>query len=187
VLLGAGIALMVLARLGLGPWDVFHQGIAKHTGIGIGTVGILVGLAILAMWLPLRQRLGPGTVVNVILVGGTVDVVLAVADAPANPVARAACLAAGIVAFAAGTGLYVGAGLGPGPRDGLMTSLAARTRRSIRGVRTAIELTALGAGWLLGGRVGVGTVLFAVTIGPLVQLFLDYLTLPIPSLSTPAE
>ncbi|MDQ1439431.1 MAG: hypothetical protein QOK43_3060 [Acidimicrobiaceae bacterium] len=193
VLLGGGSALMVLAKLGLAPWDVLHQGIARHTGIPIGTVGILVGLVVLAGWLPLRQRPGVGTAVNVVLVGVTVDVVLAVAPTPHATAIKTACLAAGVVGMALGTGLYVGAGLGPGPRDGLMTGLSARHDRSIGGVRTGIELSALLAGRLLGGRVGIGTLVFALAIGPLIQAFLRWFAIPervdvpMPTLTTPAE
>lgn len=187
MLLGVGIALMVLADLGLSPWDVLHQGIAEHTGIGIGTVTILVGLVVLAGWIPLRQRPGLGTVVNVALVGAAVDVALAAVDAPAGLPARSACLAAGVVVIAVGTALYVGAGLGTGPRDGLMIGLSKKHDRSIGGVRTGIELTALAAGALLGGTIGIGTLVFAVTIGPLIHLFLGYLTLPVPTLTPPSE
>lgn len=189
VLLGGGIALMVLARLGLSPWDVLHQGIAKHAGIQIGTAGILVGVVVLLAWFPLKQRFGAGTVVNVLLVGLTVDAVLAAADANAldGTAERWAGLLVGIVLFAAGTGLYVGAGLGPGPRDGLMTSLSKRHGKPIGGIRSAIELAVLAAGWLLGGRVGVGTLVFTVAIGPLVHFFLHRLSLPVPTLTPPSE
>lgn len=187
VLLGVGIALMVLADLGLSPWDVLHQGGSKLTGIPIGTVGIVVGLAVLAMWIPLKQRLRLGTAVNVVVVGLTVDGTLALAPEPHDAVARAACLLAGVVLCGLGTSLYIGAGMGTGPRDGLMTALAARQGRSIRLVRTGIELTALAIGAALGGSVGIGTVVFALAIGPLIQLFLGYLTVPIPTLTTPAE
>jgi uncharacterized membrane protein YczE len=187
MLLGLGVAFMVIARLGLSPWDVLHQGVARHTGMQIGTAGIVVGLVVLGLWVPLRQRPGVGTLVNVVIVGVTIDGVLALAGEVHGAAAQWAFLVAGLVAIAAGTGLYVGAGLGPGPRDGLMTSMSARFGRSMGRVRTAIELAVLGLGWLLGGRVGPGTLVFAVAIGPLVQLFLGYLTLPIPTLTTPSE
>jgi uncharacterized membrane protein YczE len=178
---------MVRARLGLGPWEVLHQGISNRTGVPIGTVGIIVGFLVLLGWIPLRQRLGVGTITNVVLIGVTIDVVLARTDDPSALPVRVACLVGGVVLMGLGSGLYIGVGLGPGPRDGLMTGISARTdgRRSIRLVRTAIELSALAAGWLLGGNVGIGTVLFAVAIGPLVQLFLGRLTMPV--LTAPAE
>lgn len=183
---GAGLASMVRARLGLGPWEVLHQGISNRTGVPIGTVGIAVGALVLLGWLPLRQRLGIGTISNVVLIGVTIDVLLANTDDPTNLAVRIACLVAGIVLFGVGSGLYIGAGLGAGPRDGLMTGIAGRNaKRSIRTIRTAIELSALAGGWLLGGNVGVGTVLFAFAIGPLVQLSLGRLT--IPTLTAPAE
>jgi uncharacterized membrane protein YczE len=184
---GVGLAAMVRSRLGLGPWEVLHQGISRHTGVPIGTVGIVVGFVVLLGWIPLRQRLGVGTISNVVLIGLTIDVVLARTTDPDGPVVRTACLVAGVVLFGLGSGLYIGAGLGPGPRDGLMTGVSARTdgRRSIRLVRTVLELGVLAVGWSLGGDVGVGTVLFAVAIGPLVQLFLGRLT--IPTLTAPGE
>ncbi len=181
---GVGFALMVLADLGLGPWEVLHQGISRHTGIPIGTVGILVGFVVLLGWAPLRQRPGVGTLSNVVLIGLTIDAVLVVAPQPEVTTIRWACLLVGVLLVGIGSGLYIGAGLGPGPRDGLMTGLAARGY-SLRLVRTGIELGALVGGWALGGTVGVGTVLFALAIGPLVQLFLGRLTVPM--LTAPAE
>lgn len=181
---GVGLALLVLANLGLGPWEALHQGLSERTGIPIGTVGILVGLLVLLGWIPLRQRPGIGTLCNVVLIGLVIDATLALSPEPEALVPRVACLAAGMVLMGLGSGLYIGAGLGPGPRDGLMTGLAARGH-SLRLARTVIELAALGAGWLLGGSVGVGTVVFALGIGPLVQVFLGRLTLP--ALTAPAE
>ncbi len=171
VLYGSSASLMVLAGLGLDPWDVFHQGLARHSSLAIGTWAIVVGAAVLLLWIPLRQRPGLGTLSNVVFVGGTMDAVLAVASPPHALVVRAAYLVAGVVLNGVATGLYIGAGLGPGPRDGLMTGLAARGH-SIRVVRTALEVTVLGTGWLLGGTVGVGTVLYAVSIGPLAHVFI---------------
>jgi len=183
-LCGAGLALMVLADLGLGPWDALHQGLSERTGVPIGTVGILVGVVVLAGWVPLRQRPGVGTLCNVVLIGLVIDALLAVAPRPHELALRAACLVAGIAAMGIGSGLYIGAGLGPGPRDGLMTGLAARGH-SLRVARTTIELAALAAGWALGGTVGVGTLAFAFGIGPLVQASL--VRLSVPALTSPAE
>ena len=187
VLLGAGIALMVLSDLGLSPWDVLHQGVSERTGIPIGTVVIVVGLAVLAAWIPLRQRVTWATAVNVVFVGLVVDGTIAVVPEPDAGLTQAAALVGGVLAIGVGTALYIGTHLGAGPRDGLMTALAERSGRSIRLVRTALELGALVIGALLGGSVGVGTVVFAFAIGPLIQLFLGYLTVPIPTLTTPAE
>jgi uncharacterized membrane protein YczE len=177
VLCGLGIAFMVAADLGLAPWSVLDQGISEHTSIPIGTVSIIVGALVLAAWIPLRERPGLGTVLNVILIGTTIDLALLVLDTPASLAGRLGYLAIGVFLWGPGTGLYIGAGLGPGPRDGLMTGLAARGVGSIRLVRTGIELTALAVGMALGGSVGLGTLAFAFTIGPNVQLFLPRLTL----------
>ncbi|MGH3320275.1 MAG: YczE/YyaS/YitT family protein [Streptosporangiaceae bacterium] len=175
VLFGVSLALMVSARLGLGPWDVFHQGLAERLGVPLGWVVIGVGVLVLVLWVPLRQRPGFGTVSNVVVVGLAVDGALAVLPEPRHLALRAAFLVTGVVANGVATGLYIGAGLGPGPRDGLMTGLAARGH-SVRVVRTSIELSVLAIGWLLGGTVGVGTVLYAVSIGPLVHYLLPRLT-----------
>jgi uncharacterized membrane protein YczE len=177
VLCGLGIAFMVAADLGLAPWSVLDQGISEHTGIPIGTVSIIVGALVLAAWIPLRERPGLGTVLNVLLIGTTIDLALLVLDTPASLAGRLGYLALGVFLWGPGTGLYIGAGLGPGPRDGLMTGLAARGVGSIRLVRTGIEVTALAVGMALGGSVGLGTLAFAFTIGPNVQLFLPRLTL----------
>jgi uncharacterized membrane protein YczE len=190
---GAGVASMVRAGLGLGPWEVLHQGIAGRTGLTIGTISILVAFVVLLGWIPLRQALGIGTISNAILIGLTTNTVLGILEPPAHLAARIALLLVGILLLGAGSGLYIGAGLGPGPRDGLMTGISARSggRLSIRLVRTAIELTALAGGWALGGTVGIGTLLFALSIGPLVQFFLDKLSVPVrivqPELAGPAE
>ncbi|MDX1690318.1 MAG: hypothetical protein R3290_04770 [Acidimicrobiia bacterium] len=170
-LFGAGLALMVESHLGLGPWMVLNEGLSDLTGITIGRVGILVGLVVLLLWIPLGERFGVGTLFNVVLVGVSVDVTLAlVPDIEAVPI-RWSLLVGGVVLVGAATGLYVGAGLGPGPRDGLMTGIA-RRGIPISRARTGIEVTVLVGGWLLGGTVGVGTVLFALGIGPLVGFFL---------------
>lgn len=171
-LYGASGALQVRSGLGLDPWDVLHQGIAAHAGLAIGTVSIIVGAVVLLGWIPLRQRPGLGTISNVIVLGSALDVVLAVLPTPHQLAVRIGFLVAGIVLIAAATGMYIGANFGPGPRDGLMTGIARRTGASIRLTRTAIELTVLLAGWLLGGTVGIGTLAFALAIGPLAQLFL---------------
>ena len=171
LLYGVSSSLLVLAGLGLDPWDVFHQGLSRTFGLAIGTWAILVGLAVLLLWIPLRQRPGIGTVSNVVLVGATMDVVLGHVHAPHALGVRIACLLCGVFLNGVATGAYIGAGLGPGPRDGLMTGLAARGH-SIRVVRTTIELAVLVTGWRLGGTVGVGTVLYALSIGPLAHIFI---------------
>ena len=170
ILYGVSASLMVLSRLGLNPWDVFHQGLAKHTGLAIGTWSILVGLCVLLLWIPLRQRPGIGTLGNVVFIGGTMDVVLGHVSPPHGIAVRIVCLGAGVFLNGVATGAYIGAGLGPGPRDGLMTGLAARGH-SIRVVRTGLEASVLAIGWLLGGTVGLGTLLYAVAIGPLAHVF----------------
>jgi uncharacterized membrane protein YczE len=174
VLFGAGIGLMVEAGLGLGPWEVLNQGIARQTGLAIGTVSILLGIPILALWWPLGERPGIGTVFNVLLIGTATNVTIDLVPTPADDALalRVATMLAGVVIIAVGSGLYLGTDLGPGPRDGLMTGLAHRTGWSIRRARTVVELSALGLGWALGGTVGIGTVVFAFGIGPLVQLAL---------------
>ena len=186
--MGTGIAVMVLAGLGLGPWDVLHQGLSNRTGIPIGTVGILVGAVVLVLWVPLRQRLGIGTVLNTILIGLTIDVVLLLAPAFEPLWLRWVGMLVGVLLYAGGSALYIGAGLGPGPRDGLMTGLAERGS-SIRLVRTGIELTVLALGWALGGTIGVGTVVLALSVGPLLQLFLGWFTLPplVPATPVPQD
>jgi uncharacterized membrane protein YczE len=171
VLLGGGIALMLDARLGVSPYDVLHQGLAEVTGLSFGAVVVLLGLLILVLWIPLGQRFGLGTVINTLAVGFIADGFLATMPEPTTLPARWAFLLVGIVVIALGVGLYIGAGLGPGPRDGLMTGIAAKGY-PLWLVRTLLELTALAAGWVLGGDVGIGTVLFAFGIGPLGHFFL---------------
>lgn len=177
VLCGLGIAVMVAADLGLGPWDVLHQGLSRMTGIPIGTVGILVGIAVLGAWLPLRERPGLGTVLNVLVIGIVIDLTLLVLDTPQALWLRWVMMAAGPVLFGVGSGFYIGTGLGSGPRDGIMTGLA-RRGLPVGWVRGGLELTVLALGWLLGGTVGVGTVWFAVAIGPIVHVALPRLALP---------
>jgi uncharacterized membrane protein YczE len=169
---GAGAAFQVRSGLGLDPWDVFHQGIARHLHVSLGLVVIAVGAIVLLAWIPLRQRPGVGTISNVIVLGSALDAVLAILPTPHLLAVRIAFAGIGIVLVGAATGMYIGADLGPGPRDGLMTGLAKRTGWSIRLTRTAMELTVLFIGWLLGGTVGFGTLAFAIAIGPLTQLFL---------------
>ncbi|MCU1698070.1 MAG: hypothetical protein JWR34_4133 [Mycobacterium sp.] len=168
---GFSMALMVRAGLGLDPWDVFHQGLAGRTGMTIGIASAVVGVAVLLAWIPLRNRPGIGTVANVIVIAITVDAGMALLPTPESLPVRVAMMLGAVVLNGLSTVLYIGAGLGPGPRDGLMTGLVARTGVSVRVVRTSIEATVLAVGWLLGGTVGVGTVVYALGIGPLVQLF----------------
>lgn len=180
VLFGLGLAFMVVADLGLAPWEVLHQGISRHTGIPIGTVGIITGLLVLIAWIPLGERIGIGTVANVILIGIVIDLTLLLLPEQFDElIMRWAALVVGLVLVAIGSGYYIGAGLGPGPRDGLMTGLNRRTGYPIGLVRAVLEVAVLVAGWLLGGTVGVGTVLFAFGIGPLVQFFLKRLSMPV--------
>lgn len=178
VLYGVSDALLVRAGLGLDPWDVLHQGLARHTGIGIGTVSIIVGALVLLLWWPMRQRPGLGTVSNVFVVGLSMTATLDLVPAPHALAVRVPLLAAAIALNGVATGLYISARFGPGPRDGLMTGLHRRTGRSLRLVRTCIEVTVLVAGFVLGGSVGVGTLAYALAIGPLAQLFLRVFALP---------
>ncbi|MCW0212282.1 MAG: hypothetical protein OJJ54_02905 [Pseudonocardia sp.] len=171
-LYGTSMAMQIRGGLGLNPWDVLHQGLATKIPLSFGAITAVTGVVVLLLWIPLRQRPGIGTVANVVVIAFAVDAALAVLPAPVGLPARIAMMAGGIVLNGVASAAYVGARLGPGPRDGLMTGLAARTGRSIRLVRTAIEIVVLGTGWLLGGTVGVGTVLYALAIGPLTQLFL---------------
>src|SRR3954454_7198597 len=169
---GFSMAVMVRAGLGLDPWDVFHQGLARHTGMTIGVASAVVGVAVLLGWIPLRNRPGVGTIANVIVIAITVDAGLWLLPTPTSLPLRIAMMVGAVVLNAFSTVLYIGAALGPGPRDGLMTGLVVRSGLSVRLVRTSIEATVLTVGWLLGGTVGVGTVLYAFGIGPLVQLLL---------------
>jgi uncharacterized membrane protein YczE len=173
-LVGVSIAGTVQAGLGLSPWDVLHQGLSRHTGVPIGTVGILVGVVILLLWFPLRQRPGIGTVLNVVVIGLTIDAVLAHTSPVDGLPRQIALLAVSVPGFAVGIGLYLGVELGPGPRDGLMTGLHRRFGWSIRLSRTLIEVSALVAGIALGGTAGVGTVFLAFGIGPMAQVTLRW-------------
>src|SRR5689334_5602083 len=176
VLYGVSMAMMIRSTLGLDPWDVFHAGIATHVPLSFGQVTIIVGALVLLLWVPLRQWPGLGTVANVVVIGLAADAGLALIAPPQALWARVLLLASGIVLNGVAGGLYIGSQLGPGPRDGLMTGVARRSGLSIRLVRTTIELVVLAVGWLLGGIVGVGTVVYALLIGPLVQFFLPRLT-----------
>lgn len=177
VLFGVSTAMMVRSDLGLNPWDVFHQGVADQTPLSLGTVIILVGGIVLLLWIPLPERPGIGTISNMILIGIVADAALwLIPEIPLLHL-RALLLAGGIILNGIATSLYIGAGLGAGPRDGLMTGLSRRTGWSIRAVRTGIEVSVLALGWLLGGTFGVGTILFAVAIGPIVHATLPFFTL----------
>lgn len=166
MLYGVSDGMLVLAGLGLDPWDVLHQGLSRTVGLQVGSWAIVVGALVLLCWIPLRQRPGLGTACNVVVVGLVINATLAVVPAPRALWVRLVVLVVGVLLNGIATGAYIGAGLGPGPRDGLSTGIAARGM-SLRLVRTVIEVTVLAAGWLLGGSVGVGTVLYAAGIGPL--------------------
>lgn len=175
-LYGTSMAMQLRATLGVNPWDVLHQGLATHLPVSFGVVTAITGTVVLLLWFPLRQRPGIGTVANVLVIAVSVDAALALLPAPEGLPAQVALLVGGVVLNGVASAAYIGARLGPGPRDGLMTGLAARTGWSIRLVRTGIEVTVLGAGWLLGGTVGIGTMLYALAIGPLTQAFLPWFT-----------
>jgi uncharacterized membrane protein YczE len=179
ILYGLTASMLVLARLGLDPWDVLHQGLARTFGLQIGTWTVIVSVLVLLLWIPLRQRPGVGTVCNAVLVGVVMDVVLGAVHPPHVLWARWALLVGGVAANGIATGLYIGAGLGPGPRDGLSVGIAGRGR-SMRVVRTTIEGTVLVTGFLLGGTVGVGTVMYALSIGPI-----THQTIPALAISEP--
>jgi uncharacterized membrane protein YczE len=172
VVFGLGIALMARAGMGLGPWEAFHQGIQVRTGIPMGTVSIILGIPILALWWPLGQRPGIGTLLNVLLIGTATNAGNVLFPTPGAVPAQLAMMLGGVVVIGLGSGLYLAADLGPGPRDGLMTGIHRRFGWSIRRARTAIELTVLGVAWLLGGTIGIGTIVFAFGIGPVVQVML---------------
>ncbi|MBA3678051.1 MAG: hypothetical protein H0W74_11725 [Sphingosinicella sp.] len=173
-LYGLSLSLMIRAALGLDPWDVFHQGLASESGISIGMMVNLVGAFVLLLWLPLRQRPGIGTIANILVIGTVADIGLWLIPELHSLPLRIALMAAAIVLNGIATGAYIGAGLGPGPRDGLMTGIVKRTGLSVRLVRTSIEIFVLAVGWLLGGTVGVGTILYAICIGPIVHRTLPF-------------
>ncbi|MFL6136395.1 MAG: YczE/YyaS/YitT family protein [Frankiaceae bacterium] len=176
VLYGISTGLLVLAGLGLAPWDVLHQGLSRALGMQVGTWTIIVSGVVLLGWIPLRQRVGVGTLANAVVVGLVTNAVLALAPSPHGLPARLGVMLGAVALNGMATGLYIGAGLGPGPRDGLMTGIAARGP-SIRVVRTGMEVTVLVAGWFLGGTVGIGTVVYALAIGPMVHLTIPWLAL----------
>lgn len=178
LLYGISMGLQIRSVLGLDPWDVFHDALSKRTGLSFGTITAITGAAVLLCWLPLRQRPGVGTVCNILLIAVAVDATLYLLPTPRLLIIRILLLVAGVVLNGLATAAYIGARLGPGPRDGLMTGLHARTGVSVRLVRTLIEITVLATGWLLGGTVGIGTVLYALTIGPLTQAFLPLVSWP---------
>ena len=175
-LFGFTLALMVRAGLGLAPWDVLAQGIANRTGIEIGWIVIIIGAVVLLAWIPLRQAPGFGTIANVVFVGAVSNGALAFVPAPDGLALRMTYMLAGVLINGIATGLYIGAGLGPGPRDGLMTGWARRGRVSLRAARTAIEVTVLIAGFALGGTVGLGTAVYALSIGPIAGYFIPRFT-----------
>lgn len=179
-LYGFGCALTIAAGLGVDPWTVFAEGLSRVTGIGVGWITNIAGLGVLLLWIPLHQRPGVGTLANILLVGTSMQLALGVLPHPDAVVWRAAMLVAGVVTVAVASGLYIGAHFGPGPRDGLMTGLHARLGWPIWACRLGVEGTVLVAGWMLGGTVGIGTVVFALGIGPLVHLALPLLAAPEP-------
>jgi uncharacterized membrane protein YczE len=178
-LYGASISLILLSELGNDPWDVLHQGLSRQTGIGTGIWVCIAGALVMVLWIPLRQRPGLGTLSNVVVVGLTLELCLAAFEPAHDPAARWTLLLSGVLLNGVATGLYIGADLGPGPRDGLMTGLAARGL-SLRAVRTGIELTVLAGGIALGGTAGIGTIVYAFAIGPLAHAFVPAFTIAPP-------
>jgi uncharacterized membrane protein YczE len=183
LLYGLSMALQVQALLGLGPWDVFHEGVAEHTGLSFGTVVILTSVVVLALWVPLRQKPGLGTVSNVIVVGLAADLGLAFIPEGEGLAVQIAMLAAGVGLNAVAGAAYLGANFGPGARDGLMTGFVRVTGASVGKVRTSIELSVMVAGFALGGTVGIGTIVYALSIGPLLQLLIPAFRVPAPALT----
>ncbi len=177
-LYGVSMALFLHSELGNMPWDVLHQGIARFVPVSFGTITIATGVLVLLAWIPLRQRPGLGTVSNVLVIGVVVDVALRVLATPTNLAVRVAFLAAGVVLNAVATACYIGARFGPGPRDGLMTGIVARTGWKTRWVRTSIEVAVVALGFALGGTLGIGTLVYALAVGPLVHPLLPLLRVP---------
>ena len=191
-LYGFSMALMLRADLGLDPWDVLHQGLAPRLGLSFGMTVNLIGALVLLLWWPLRQRPGIGTVANILLIGTAVDLSLLILPEPSGLGWRLGWLVAGIVLNGIAGGAYIGAGLRPGPRDGLMTGLCRRTGWPVKLVRTGIELAVLGTGWILGGTLGLGTLLYAVSIGWIVHHALPFFAItpqaePVPASQIPAD
>jgi uncharacterized membrane protein YczE len=180
VLYGFSMALMVRSSLGVMPWDVLHQGLSRQLGWSLGLVTVVIGAVVLLAWIPLRERPGLGTLSNVVVVGLAVDAALAVLPAPAARPGQVAFGALGIVLNGVATAAYIGVDLGPGPRDGLMTGLVRRTGGPLGPIRTAIEVVVVATGWLLGGTLGVVTVLYALAIGPMVHVLLPRLAVAPP-------
>lgn len=178
VLFGVSMAMFVRGGLGLMPWDVLHQGLAERAGLSLGTVTVLVGALVLLLWVPLRERPGLGTVSNVLVIGVAVDATLAVLPAAQGLPQQAAAVLGGVLLNAVATAAYIGARFGPGPRDGLMTGLVRRTGWSVRLVKTSIEVSVVALGWLLGGTFGIGTLVYAFGVGPVVHLLLPRFTVP---------
>ena len=175
---GFAIAMMIRAGLGIAPWDVLSQGVVLHTGINYAVITNVIGALVLLLWIPIRQKPGIGTVANVLLIGPSIEVGLWMLPPTDDLVARILLLAGGLILLAIATGLYIGARFGPGPRDGLMTGIHRRTGWPIWAVRTSIEMTVLAIGWLLGGNVGLGTLAFALLIGPMVNVTLPLMRVP---------
>ncbi|HEX4502852.1 MAG TPA: hypothetical protein VH187_17080 [Scandinavium sp.] len=173
-LYGVSTAMFVHANLGADPWNVFHLGVGKVFALDIGTVMIITGALVLLLWIPIRQRPGLGTISNVIVIGLAANATMAILFTPESLVMKSVLMIAAVILNALATGMYIGAGFGPGPRDGLMTGIHARTGWSVRVIRTCIELTVLVIGYLLGGSVGIGTLVYALAIGPLIQLCLPW-------------
>ena len=175
---GFAIGMMIQANLGVSPWDVLGQGAARQSGIAFGLVTNMIGLVVLLLWIPIRQKPGIGTVLNVLLIGPSAEVALALVPVPGQLWGQVLLFTGGLVLLAAATGIYIGARLGPGPRDGLMTGIHHRFGWPIWAVRGGIELAVLAVGWALGGTVGVGTVAFALLVGPMVNRTLPFFDLP---------
>ena len=185
-LYGFAIAMMVRAGIGVSPWDVLSQGVSLQTGIAFGWVTNIIGLVVLLLWIPIRQRPGIGTLLNVLLIGPSAEVGLAVLPAQHVLSQQVLLFAGGLALLAVATGLYIGARFGPGPRDGLMTGINRRWGWRIWIVRTSIEVVVLAIGWLLGGNVGIGTVAFALLIGPMVNVTIPLLRVPTASVAAAA-
>ena len=186
-LYGLSMAMMIRSNLGLDPWDVFHYGVARHVDLSFGTIVIVVGVIVLLLWIPLRQAPGLGTISNVFVIGFSSDLFLFLIPTPTGLGVQIPLLVGGVALNGLAGAMYIGSQFGPGPRDGLMTGLVRRTGRSVRLVRTTIEVTVLAVGWLLGGVVGIGTVLYALAIGPLVQAFLPRLIVPVAESEQPVR